>query len=338
VILLDHCRPGGLHCPRITATLDGIGGALTGQPEDFVVDEVPAYAPSGVGDHIFVKIKKRGLTTPDMVRKMARAAHCSERDIGVAGRKDKHAVTTQWISMPVMPHPPDDDRIEILEAHPHGHKLRRGHLQGNRFTVRIDGIVENAHERLSPLLDCLSQGVPNYYGPQRFGYGDDGVQRALASLKSRGRRGAQTFAASVVQSALFNLWLGHRIRDDLFHSVVPGDILKKRESGGLFTSDDPLTDQARMDAGELVATGPMYGPKMRNPTARAHERETDICALSALHEDDWARMGRHGKGSRRVSRVFPEGLDTRIDGRSLWLSFSLPAGAYATVLIDELTH
>ena len=109
--LLDECRPGSARCPRMTEHLDGLGGTLTGKPEDFVVDEIPAYPPSGQGDHRFVRIKKRGLTTPDMVRKMARAAQCSERDIGVAGRKDKYAITTQWISLPVDPRQPDDDRI-----------------------------------------------------------------------------------------------------------------------------------------------------------------------------------------------------------------------------------
>ena len=117
--------------------------------------------------------------------------------------------------------------------------------------------------RLPDLLDVLSGGVPNYYGPQRFGYGDDGVQRALEALQRRGRRNAQTFAVSVVQAALFNLWLGTRIQDGHFSKVVCGDVLKKRDTGGLFTNEDPSLDQGRMDRG-----GGFNGTYVRTEDAR----------------------------------------------------------------------
>ena len=236
------------------------------------------------------------------------------------------------------PRQPDDDRIEILECHRHEHKLRRGHLRGNHFTLRVEGIASDAATRLPDLLDVLSGGVPNYYGPQRFGYGDDGVQRALEALQRRGKKGAQTFAVSVVQAALFNLWLGTRIQDGHFYEVVCGDVLKKRDTGGLFTNEDPSLDQERMDRGELVSTGPIYGPKMRCAQDLAGRREDDIRGLSELTEEDWSRLARFGQGSRRVSRIFPDALDAEIDGGALLLSFGLPAGSYATVVVDELTH
>ena len=334
------CRPGSSDCPRLTAGLPGIGGTLTGEPEDFRVDEIPSYTPSGTGEHWMVHVRKRLLSTPQLCRLLARSSNCSERDIGAAGRKDTRAITTQWISMPVEPVLPDDDRIEFLEISRHGNKLRRGHLKANIFEIRIAGVHEDTELRLPPLLDRLKSGVPNYYGVQRFGRGGTGADESLKLLRGRGRSRKHDlrFATSIVQAAFFNLWLAKRIKDGLLSGVLLGDILKKRETGGLFTSEDAVVDQERMDALELDVTGPMYGPKMRMAEEEAGKREQALRDGGLLDEADWTLLGRFGQGSRRVARMVPSELSARLDDGDLILNFTLPSGAYATVLIDELTH
>ena len=127
--------------PFLTGDLPGIGGTLRARPEDFFVDEEPAYEPSGNGDHVFVRIEKRGMTTPQAVERIARALTVNPRDIGVAGMKDRHAVTRQWISLPP-PVTPEAvqalalEDITMINVARHPHKLRTGHVRANRFVLR----------------------------------------------------------------------------------------------------------------------------------------------------------------------------------------------------------
>src|SRR5262245_27563306 len=131
--------------PHLTAALPGTGGVLRSSDEDFAVEELPAYAPTGQGDHVFVWIEKRGIPTPAAVDAIAHALGIRGRDVGVAGMKDKRAVTRQWLSLPP-PVTPEQalavrlDGIAVLEAHRHPHKLRTGHLRGNRFVLRVRGV------------------------------------------------------------------------------------------------------------------------------------------------------------------------------------------------------
>ena len=151
--------PGHAGCPYGLLGQTGVGGHLTGEPEDFCVDEVPAYEPCGEGEHWFVHLRKRGISTMVARRILADSAGIRERDIGMAGRKDADAVTTQWLSLPVRPIPPKDDRLEILDVIPHRNKLRLGHLHGNRFTIRVHGVASDAAERLPSLIASLEQGI-----------------------------------------------------------------------------------------------------------------------------------------------------------------------------------
>ena len=148
---LALCTPGGAQCPYKTTGHDGIGGVIGPEPQDFRVDEIPAYDPAGSGDHVFVKVKKTGLSTTAARSILAQAAGLAPREIGVAGRKDTVAVTTQWFSIPgaspELAHP----QVEILEAHRHPKKLRMGHLRGNRFTIRVQEIHESAAQRMASL-------------------------------------------------------------------------------------------------------------------------------------------------------------------------------------------
>lgn len=340
--------------PFLTADLPGTGGVLRSRDEDFVVDEELPYPASGTGEHVFVRIEKRGLTTRFAAGQIAKALGIAERDIGIAGMKDRHAVTRQWLSLPP-PVTPDAvtalaiDGLAILETIRHGHKLRTGHVRRNRFVLRVRGAVAGAAERARAILDALARapGAPNWYGEQRFGRDGDNAQKGRELLAS-GKRGRDKkldrLFISSLQSELFNQWLTARIEDGLYRAVLAGDICHKT-GGGMFGSDDPATDTARLVAGELVVTGPMFGDKMRRPAdaSPAAEREAAVLARAGLTLESFAPVRAFAEGTRRDAaiavadwQVTAGDADPASDGETFEVSFALPGGAYATAVMREV--
>jgi len=338
--------------PFLTADLPGTGGVLRSRDEDFVVDEELPYPASGTGEHVFVRIEKRGLTTRFAAAQIAKALGIAERDIGIAGMKDRHAVTRQWLSLPppVTPEAASAlalDGITVLEAVRHGHKLRTGHVRRNRFVLRVRGAAPGSAERARAILDALARapGAPNWYGEQRFGRDGDnaakGRELLAAGKRSRDKKLDRLFV-SALQSELFNAWLAARMADGLYRAVLAGDVCHKK-GGGMFTSDDPATDGARLVAGELVVTGPMFGDKMRRPTegSIAAEREAAVLAAAGLTADSFAPVRALAEGTRRDAAI--EVADGRVtagdpaaDGETYEVAFALPGGAYATAVMREV--
>ncbi len=153
----------------------GVGGAIKARPEDFLVDEIPLYDPCGEGEHLYLGIEKRGVSHSEMLAVIARKFGVPRNRIGVAGMKDKHAVTRQTVSLHLLKDPPsvelDHERIKVLWARRHRNRLRRGHLRGNRFAIRIRDVDPTRVPAARDVLRELERsGVPNWYGPQRFGY------------------------------------------------------------------------------------------------------------------------------------------------------------------------
>lgn len=335
--------------PYLTADLPGIGGALRTTDEDFVVDEEPAYPPTGTGDHVFVRIEKRGLTTRHAAGALARALGIDERDIGIAGMKDRHAVTRQWLSLPP-PITPEAARalavadVTVLEATRHPHKLRTGHVRANRFRLRVRGVAPGAAERARAILARLAEppGAPNWYGEQRFGREGDNAARGLELVLGARRRGRDKkldrLLVSSLQSELFNRWLRARLEDGLYRRVLLGDVLHKR-GGGMFTCEDAPTDEARLHAGELAITGPMFGDRMRRPPdgTPAAEREAAILAAAGLAPDAFASVRAIAEGTRRDATIEVRDVDVvAVDDATLDVAFTLPGGAYATAVMREV--
>jgi tRNA pseudouridine13 synthase len=337
--------------PYLTSDLPGIGGALRTTDDDFFVDEEPAYLPSGSGDHVFVKIEKRGLTTPFAVDRIAKALSVNPRDIGVAGMKDRHAVTRQWLSLPP-PVTPEAvralvlDDIAIVEVARHPHKLRTGHVRANRFVLTVRGISESDEIALPRVQAILARlvappGAPNWYGEQRFGRDGDNAARGLDIVRGgkppRDRKLARLLVSSL-QSQLFNDWLVARMADGLYARVLAGDILRKT-SGGQFVCDDPATDEARLAAGEIVITGPMFGDSMRAPPegSVAAEREAAILQGRGLERGAFASVRQIAEGTRRDATVAIGDATARlVEPGVLEVTFSLPGGAYATAVMREI--
>lgn len=335
------------HEPPIAfADLPSTGGHVGTEPEDFRVDEIPLYEFSGEGPHTYVRVRKRDWTTRDMIRSLARSAGVSDRDVGSAGMKDRWAITTQWLSFPEGSSPPADwdlgDGLEVLEVTRHGNKLRTGHLRANRFSIGLQDCEADALERAQAIVAAINaRGLPNYFGPQRFGNAGMNVERALRWIdgKTKGPRKAHVakFNASVLQSEVFNRYVTAR-RELGLERLFLGETVRLNGSGSVFTVTDAEADAPRLAAGDLVLTAPMVGPKARITEGPLVEVERAAIEASGLDEGILDRLGRFGKGTRRDILVFPEALTVERDEDRLVLSFVLPSGCYATQLAREFTR
>lgn len=358
------------HPPLQTADLPGTGGVIRQRCEDFYVSELPAYAADNREHaHLLLTMTKRELGSAEALGLVARHCGLPKRDLGLAGLKDKYAVTEQWITAPwaarellkTFVHP----QITLGPARPHGNKLRRGHLHGNRFAVvvrQLDCPPEEAKQRALAKIQRLlaAGGLDNLYAQQRFGRGLQNAVRGLDLLAhpERGRRrGKADFLLSAGQSALFNLYIHERRRRGLMRTVLAGDVLKKTATGGLFTCSEPEVDQARFDAGEVEITGPMYGGKMPVPTADtpADALECSVLASCGLTRAAFAAFGKKLPGTRRklqisleqvrvdalpltqpAGDVLPANAPDPGDASGLLLQWVLPPGTYATAVLREL--
>ncbi|MEM9171909.1 MAG: tRNA pseudouridine(13) synthase TruD [Pseudomonadota bacterium] len=321
---------------------------LKSQPDDFIVDELPNWSPSGAGEHDVLLITKIGCNTQWVARQLARYADCRERDVGYAGMKDRHARTTQWFSVWRGNRSVDWQALSlegvVLQAvHAHHRKLRPGTLRGNRFTLRLPLVDPAAASQLAdvlaPRLEQLkTRGIPNFFGEQRFGR--ESRNLLLAQRLAQGqrlRRNELNFAVSAARAALFNALLALRITQQTWLQARVGDALILDGSNGFFVIQDEaeaLDSQRRIDAGDVHPSGPLWGDDAPALGQDVLAEEQHIAAqLPDMVAACTAARARH---QRRALRVFPTALDARLDDAVVTLSFELPAGAYATMLVDQL--
>lgn len=333
-----------MEIPYSTPDLPGVGGTLRAEIEDFEVEEIPAYEPCGEGAHTYLLIEKRDLTTPEAIARLGRAGGFDPRLAGWAGYKDRRAVTRQWVSAEGL----DPERarelvaegVRVLGVSRHGNRLRTGHLAGNRFAILLRGATDEAGARaIAARLE--REGLANFFGEQRFGREGDNAVRARAWLRGeaqppRDGRLARLLA-SAWQSELFNRALVRRIEMGGHSIALAGDLCVKHVSGGMFYEVDPAVLQPRLDAQEVSITGPLFGDRMRAPVADALAFETALLAEEL--DDSRAILRRFRKllpGARRPYRLLPGPIDIGRSPEGLRVTFTLPAGAYATVLLREI--
>jgi tRNA pseudouridine13 synthase len=317
-------------------------------PATFVVEEIPAYLPVGEGEHTYLWIEKQNLTTLDAVHRLARVLGVSDRDIGYAGMKDRHATTRQWLSIsgvdPALAQAAAVDGLRVLSTTRHKNKLRVGHLQGNRFEVVLTDLADGEADSVAAALERFAaRGIANRFGHQRFGAAGDNLAVGLAVLRGTRREPdvrRRKLLLSAVQSAVFNGVLDLRGENDGLLTVREGDILEKVASGGQFVCEDPAAEQARVDAGETVPTAPMPGSRVREPAPGTAARTLEDGALAALGigPEELAQVGRSLPGTRRpvVVRITLGDPPVAVEAGGLRLRFSLPAGSYATVVLDAM--
>lgn len=316
---------------------------LRATPEDFVVEEIPLYPPSGEGEHTFVQVEKRGRTTEEVARALARLADVKARDIGYAGRKDRVAVTRQWFSVPglepqrALAHL--DETFRVLEAERHGHKLRTGQLRANRFELVVRELEPDKVSGAAARLDRLEAGgMPNRFGEQRFGREGDNASRGREILAGaplgRDRRAAR-FILSALQSEVFNAWLDARSLG--FDALEEGEVAYIHESGACFVVEDAALESKRAASFEISPAGPLPGTRLLDAVGEPGRRERALFAAHGIPDPIVPPRGVRLRGARRPARIRPEAASCEVVAPdAVALKFTLPPGSYATVLVDAL--
>ncbi|GAA0854295.1 tRNA pseudouridine(13) synthase TruD [Aliiglaciecola litoralis] len=324
-------------------------GVLKAQPEDFIVREELGYEPSGEGEHIYLWVQKVGLNTAFVAEKIAQFCQLPLRAVTYAGRKDKHALTQQWFGVHVPGKQQFDwhelqlEGLQILDVKRHNKKLRVGNLKGNRFEITLRDI-DSTEELEQRLMQVASQGVPNYFGPQRFGetrYHANGGNLALAQkmlanepIKNRNKR---SMAISALRSWLFNEFVSERIAQNRWQQVCTGDVMILTGSNSFFIADDDhVAIEDRLHKNDISLSAPMWGKGNLDSQGAAQEFEQQ-CALSrAAVCDLLSSLGL--KQERRAIRIVPENLHWQIQSNRLEVAFSLPSGCFATSVIREVIN
>lgn len=317
--------------------------------EDFVVEECLGFAPEGEGEHLWLWVQKRDLTTLDVARRLARACEVRPRDVGFSGMKDRVAVTRQWLSvhLPGREAPADlderlgDAQLRLIEQCRHPRKLKRGVHRGNRFSLRVTGPAIEHPDFSRRWRQLSEQGVPNYFGPQRFGPDGRNLARARGILARgwRKRDDRDGMMLSTARSYLFNDLLARRLADGNWARPLEGDVLMLDGSASQFVAesvDEALLERA---AGlDLHPSGPLWGTgrSLARGEAAGYERglADDHAELCAALERAGVRLARR---ALRVRLTAPEWR--RVPGSAgpeVHLAFELPRGAFATSVLREL--
>lgn len=322
-----------------------LAARIRSTPADFFVEELPGFEPSGAGEHLLLTVEKRGMNTAFAASRIAEWAGVAESAIGYAGMKDRHAVTRQrfsvWIPKKVAPalDALQSDALRVLEHAWHSRKLPRGALAGNRFVLALRDVAGAPAAIEARLRAIAADGVPNYFGEQRFGRGGGNVQQALAMFAGRRvKREERSMLLSAARSALFNRVLAARVEAGSWNRALEGEVWMLDGSRSVF-GPEALTDelQARLAAFDIHPTGPLWGAGESRSSGAARAFE-----LAALEGDTASRL-RDGleraslKQEHRALRLRPGGLAWRwLDDAALELRFDLPPGCYATAVLREL--
>lgn len=334
--------------PFLTGNLPGIGGHIRTVPEDFQVEEQPLYLPCGEGEHLYVTITKRGLSTPELVRRLSSSLGIKARAIGVAGLKDSRAVTTQMVSLQGIPEERlsgikiDDTILDLQVLGRHRNRLRTGHHSGNRFRLVIRNVADHSAESVPAILQQLStRGVPNYFGPQRQGKRGDNYEVGAALLHDARRREKMNRARRIwylnaYQSFLFNQILARRI--DHLDRIFVGDWAMKLENGACFQVEDAEKEQFRADRFEISPTGILFGSRVSWAGGEPGRIEEAVIAEAGATKETLVAAAKACgfRGERRALRVPLTELEWSLSGDILALCFRLPPGAYATSVLREL--
>lgn len=313
--------------------------------EDFRVVEQSRFTPDGDGVHAYLRIRKTGANTEWVARQLARIAGVHARDVGYAGLKDRHAVTEQWFSVDLSGKEEPDwaaadiEGVEVLSATRHGRKLKHGALSGNRFRIVLREVNADRTAVEARLAAIVSNGVPNYFGTQRFGRGGGNLEAVKAHfegtriVRDRHRRGLLLSAA---RSELFNRVLGARVAESSWCTIVPGDVMMLAGTHSIFgpvVPDGAL--EARLRERDIHPTGPLWGRGETVVAAAAAALEAGVLADAACYREGLERAGLNQE--RRALRLSVEGLAwTWPADDILQLEFELPPGTYATTVLAEI--
>ncbi len=309
---------------------------LRQEPADFQVSEHTGIALRGDGEHVYVRLRKIGQNTRWVAKRLGEFAGIPYKLVSYAGLKDRHAVTEQWFSLQLAGRPDPDwsaldiEGVDYLESGRHDRKLRQGQLSYNRFSIVLRDCGGVDATELDTRMELLSaHGVPNYFGPQRFGRDQGNLALALEQPRlKRLPREKRAFALSALRGALFNEWLASRVADNTWRTPLDGEALLSDRPRGAAEDDSSLFSPVRMPAGMLWGKG--YGGT--GGAVRKHELEfvNGYPAVAAALEAAGARF------SRRVLCARVGDLSWSWQGPALTMEFALGPGMFATMVLREL--
>jgi tRNA pseudouridine13 synthase len=322
-------------------------GSIKLTPEDFVVEEMLGFVPSGEGEHVFLRIEKRRENTDYLARRLARFARVPVRNVSYAGLKDRHGRTIQWFSvqLPGQTGPDwtgfESDTVQVLEVSRNARKLRKGTARGNRFELTVRNLSAPREPLAERLGAIAAHGAPNYFGPQRFGHDGQNLDRARKLFADDARQvdsHQRGLYLSAARSALFNQILAERVSGNTWNIAIPGDVFMFPDSRSFFMPD-ALTDELRqrLNAREIHPSGVLWGATPSTAQGSALAIENRVAGQLADLAQGLAAAGL--ETSRRPYRVCPEAMRWDFpEPATLTLSFTLPAGAYATAVLRELVR
>ena len=308
-----------------------LGGVIRQRLEDFSVSEVLPFTPCGVGEHLYLYIRKTGQNTRWVAKRLAESAGVAYRDVGFAGLKDRHGVTEQWFSvhLPGRADPSPGaiaiDGVEILGVRRHGSKLRTGTVQANRFRLVIRDLAGDRAGMADRISLVEQTGVPNFFGPQRFGIENRNLYLLLDDVSRGGRLGreSRSFGLSALRSALFNGFLAERVRAGDWRAPLPGEM-----------RHDPATRRFSLETGS--PTGLLWGCGENQATGLALAKET---VWFDRFDKVTNLLGSYGvRMMRRPLVLSTSEIGWRVEDDALILEFSLGRGAYATSVLREIVN
>jgi tRNA pseudouridine13 synthase len=332
-------------------------------PRDFTVEEIPLYEFTGEGEHLILQVRKKEMTTWEMLDAISNHVGIRRRDIGYAGLKDKHAMTIQYISVMAI-HEEKlkafmHEKIKILNMVRHNNKIRVGHLKGNRFKIRLKKVLGVQKDKLDSVLEWIkANGVPNYFGNQRFGTDgnnwEDGKKLLEGKLKIRDRK-TKEFLMGAYQSYLFNAWLSKRMELSLllsdfseaeteqllklpegalkgtkaqphFFKLVEGDVMMHYPYGRLFHVEDLQEEAKRFESKDIAPAGLLPGKKTKKAQGTAG-------LIEAPYAEEINMTGARRYAWIQVTEIKSKYIEEKAHYE---LSFTLPKGCYATNVLDVL--
>lgn len=321
-----------------------IRGRLRAVPEDFVVREWLGFAADGEGDHWLLTVRKRGANTHWVAKQLAKLAHIHPRDVGFAGLKDRNAVTEQAFTIPVRTAMTGDwlgvtgEGFEVIGAVRHRRKLKRGALRGNDFAITVREFAGDLTALEDRIQAIANLGVPNYFGPQRFGREGANLSRAQQwlsgklELEDRLERG---FALSAARSALFNAVAAQRVDDGTWQRLRAGDVANLDGSNSIFAvaALDAVLEE-RCQRLDIHPTGPLWGQGPLASQGAVADLERQVCEQQPVLATGLARCGLEQE--RRALRMRVGNIAWSVADGNLLLNFRLPRGTFATAVLHEL--
>ncbi|HEY9052910.1 MAG TPA: tRNA pseudouridine(13) synthase TruD [Gammaproteobacteria bacterium] len=319
-----------------------INGIVKSRHEDFRVDEIMPVEPSGEGEHLWLKIEKKGSNTEWVARQLAKLAGVKSMAVSYAGLKDRHGITTQWFSihLPGQADPdltvlPED--VHILQAIRHNRKLKRGTLSGNHFSLcirDISGPLDLLEQRLQSIAE---QGIPNYFGEQRFGHdmGNlDQAEKLFQGELKRLDRHERGLYLSAARSWIFNLVLSERIRQNNWNSYLSGDVFMLDGRSACFADDHSDDLLERIQHMQIHPTGPLWGKGESMAKKDCLDLEMTIASSCKLFCEGIAAAGMDQE--RRALRLAVKQMHWQFNNDQLLLDFELSAGSFATMVLREI--